>query len=383
MAIGLTAKESKIELRPPQLSTKEVETAKTSGTAHSEGPQISQWSNVAAAAGQLEGIFKKGIECFASENFQECVDRMSEVLDAVPVHSMALHYLSQSEEKLRQKRLSPEHVREAAAALAEMRTANREGEAKRVIEAANKLLTIDPESLEARWYRRNAEIRLVPSRTRDGSVMSSRKQPSSFSTPPELNPTLIVPAAALGTAQSRSSYGIWILSGVGILFLSLIALVWTFSGNLDFQSETEASSSKVRVSPFDNIENDVVIQVPPKKAPAPSASPPGRDANAVRRQRQSGPTLPPSINNVFPNEIPTGGEIAVQVFGSNFAPRASLLTDGTPGEIEIISARAMSPTLIEATLRLTGEATGKEFSLTAMNPNGEQSLPVSFRVVSP
>jgi len=43
----------------------------------------------------------------------------------------------------------------------------------------------------------------------------------------------------------------------------------------------------------------------------------------------------------------------------------------------------VSPTLIEATLRLTGKATGKEFSLTAMNPNGEQSLPISFRVISP
>lgn len=376
VAIGLTAKESNIELRPPRLSTEEVETAKASGTAHSEGPQVSQWSNVAAAAGQLEGIFKKGIDCLSAGNFQECVDRMSEVLDAVPVHSMALHYLSQSEEKIRQQRLSPEKHQEAAEALAEMRTAHREGEAKRVIEAANKLLAIDPESLEARWYRRNAETRMVPSRTRDGSVMSSRKQPSSFTTPPELNPTLIVPAAALGASQSRS-YGIWILGGVGILFLSLIALVWTFNGNLDFQVEAE-TNSKVRVSPFDDLENDVVIQVPQKKAP-----PPGRDANAVRRQRQSAPTLPPSINNMFPNELPTGGEIAIQVFGSNFAPGASLLTDGAPGEVEIISARAMSPTLMEATLGLTGEATGKEFSLTAMNPNGEQSLPISFRVISP
>jgi serine/threonine protein kinase len=382
VAIGLTAKKSNIELRPPQLSTQEVETAKTSGTAHSEGPQVSQWSNVAAAAGQLEGIFKKGIDCLSSGNYQDCVDRMSEVLDAVPVHSMALHYLSQSEEKLRQERLPPEQHREAAAALAEMRTAHREGEAKRVIEAANKLLAIDPESLEARWYRRNAETRLVPSRTRDGSVMSSRKQPSSFTTPPELNPTLIVPAAALGTHQGRSN-GIWILGGVGILFLSLIALVWTFSGNLDFQNETEANSSKVRVSPFDDSENDVVIQVPQKKATAPSAPPPGRDANAVRRQRRSVPTLPPSINNVFPNELPTGEKVAVQIFGNNFAPRASLVTDGAPAEVEIISSRAVSPTLMEATLRLTGEATGKEFSLTAMNPNGEQSLSVSFRVISP
>ncbi len=380
-AIGVTAKESSIELRPPQLSTQEVETAKASGTAHSEGPQVSQWSNVAAAAGQLEGIFRKGIDCLSSGDFQGCVDRMSEVLDAVPVHSMALHYLSQSEQRLRQERLDPERHREAAGRLAEMRTAHREGEAKRVIESANKLLAIDSESLEARWYRRNAETRLVPSRTRDGSVVSSRKRPSSFSTPPELSPTLVVPAAALGTAQG-GSHGIWILAGVGILFLALIALVWTFSGNLDIQDETEAPPSKVRVSPFDDIENDVVLYLPQQNAPAPARTPPVRNANS-RTQRQAAPTSPPSVNSVFPNELTPGDEITVRVFGSNFAPDASLLTDGAASEVEVLSARAVSATLIEATLRLTFEATGKEFSLTAMNPNGEQSLPVSIHVISP
>jgi hypothetical protein len=147
----------------PRLTRQEVEAARAAGTVHSEAPQISQWSNLAAAAGQLEGIYQKWIDCFSGEDFQGCVDRMSEVLDSVPVHSMALHYLSQSEEKLRQAKLDPERHQEAVNILTEMRTAHREGDAKRVIESANKLLNIDPESLEARWYRRNAETnRAVP-----------------------------------------------------------------------------------------------------------------------------------------------------------------------------------------------------------------------------
>jgi hypothetical protein len=65
-----------------------------------------------------------------------------------------------SEENLRRERLRESERKEATALLAAMRDAHRKGEAAAVIEKANRLLALDKESLEARWYRRNAEARL-------------------------------------------------------------------------------------------------------------------------------------------------------------------------------------------------------------------------------
>lgn len=324
---------------------------------------------MAAAAGQLEEVYRKGIDGFSGGKFRECVDRMSEVLDAVPVHTMALHYLAQSEERLRKEKLDPERYQEGAGVLAEMRTAHMEGDAKRVIEAANTFLTIDPDSLEARWYRRNAETRLTPARTRDGSVVSGHRRPKSFTTPDEIQPTLVLPAKALPGGKNRSS-SMWVLGGAGVLFLALIALVLGFGGSLRSLPETnEPSSSKVRVSPFDDMENDVVIRVP--QEPAPEEPPPFQENDTsipgmevLVPQAQDWGSLPPSVNSVFPKALSPGMEVPVRLFGSNFSTNASLEVDSGTGGVEVLASQVVTTTLIEATIRL---------------PSGTMSPPRSHR----
>jgi hypothetical protein len=171
----------------------------------------------------------------------------------------------------------------------------------------------------------------------------------------------------------------WVLGGVGILFLALIALVWRFSGSLNIQQEEEATPPGVRVSAFDRMEDDVQIVIPQTSVP----DRPAEGQNTSVQEPETTRALPPSVNSILPKESAPGEEITVRVFGSNFAPEARLITDGLVNEIEVLSAQPASATLIEATLNLTVEATDKEYSLTVVNPDGEQSLPINIRVISP
>ncbi len=97
-----------IPLKVPELDEQDVVVTKDRGdsVAMSVEPRVSQWSNVAAQADLLEEVYQQGIESFNKGAYEDCVLKMSQVLDEVPVHTMSLHYLASSEEKLRQQRLS-------------------------------------------------------------------------------------------------------------------------------------------------------------------------------------------------------------------------------------------------------------------------------------
>jgi hypothetical protein len=362
-ALKTAAAEAGIDPRPPRLADHVVKSASRDALRiHSEGPQISQWSNVAAAAGQLDEIFRQGIEHFSKGDLEACVMRMSEVLDAVPVHSMALHYLAQSEEKIRKQRLDDKLHQEAAGLLAFMRRAHRQGESERVIETANKLLEIDPESMEARWYRRNAETRLTPSsHTHAGSVASRSRYPSSFQESLAVKPTLVTPMPAASMEQSRSA-AIWLLGGAGLLFLALIAMVWGFgSGGKDKpppKNEAKASSpSQVRPSAFEN-EEAVMLYIPDQKL-------------------ESRPT----INSVLPKELVSGVDTKIRLFGSNFSPDTRVVAASVAGDVDVLDLQIVSGELVEAVILVSPSIRSGEISLIAMNPDGARSKKQTLHVV--
>jgi serine/threonine protein kinase len=359
------AHEADIEPRPPHLPEDIINTASRDSRQGSSAPQVGQWSNVAAVADRLDQTFRDGIECFAKEELEGCVSRMSEVLDQVPIHSMALHYLSQCEEKLRQQRLEPALRQETTTLLGEMRNAHRQGEPSRVIEAANRLLTIDAESMEARWYRRNAENRMTPaSHTRGGSVVSTSRvsvlaAPNSAS---GAEPSLVSPNRWASTEPNRSQ-GMWIMAGAGILFVALIALAWGFGGSLDVGSSVgearHQSPSKVRPSLFED-EEAVVVHVPTKAA-------------SVEH---------PSINSVLPKDLVAGDATTVRLFGSNFLADTRVLPASTAGDIELVAVKVVSRELIEATIRPSPQIRWGELSLFVMNPNGGRSSSQTLGIVS-
>ncbi len=95
---------------------------------------------------------------------------------------------------------------ETTTLLGEMRNAHGHGEPSRVIEAANRLLAIDAESMEARWYRRNAENRMTPpSHTRGGSVVSTSHVSVSRAPNRESGPQLSLVLPDVWLRQSRSA----------------------------------------------------------------------------------------------------------------------------------------------------------------------------------
>jgi hypothetical protein len=354
-ALKNAAQEAGIEPRLPELADHVVKSASREAlSTHSEGPQISQWSNVAAAAGQLDGMFRQGIESFSKGDFEGCVLHMSEVLDAVPVHSMALHYLAQSEEKLRQKRLDAQLHQDAAELLTYMRKAHRQGEPQNVIDAANKFLKIDPESMEARWYRRNAETRLIPSsHTKAGPVVSRSRFPSNFQESSGVKPTLVVhkPASSLDSNSVR----MWVLGGAGIVFLALVVMVWGFSsgtkGKPNPKSEAKASApTQVRASEFEN-EDAVVLHVPNQKSMESK----------------------PSINSILPHELVSGVDTKIRLFGNNFNPETRIVAASVSGDVDILALQVVSGELIEAVLFVAPEFEKGEVSLFAMNPDGARS----------
>ena len=359
------AHEAGIEPRPPHLPEDIINSASRDALKGSSTPQVSQWSNVAAVTDQLDRTFRDGIECFAKEELEGCVARMSEVLDAVPLHSMALHYLSQCEEKLRQQRLDPTLRQETSTLLGEMRDAHRQGEPSRVIEAANKLLTIDAESMEARWYRRNAENRMAPSsHVRGGSVVSTSR--ASFSRAPKSDsgarPISVLPSRLASTERRRSA-GLWIVAGAGMLFVALIALAWGFGDSRDFTSsvgeDPHQSPAKVRPSMFED-EEAVVLHVP----------------------TQAASRAHPSINSVLPKDLVAGDATTVRLFGSNFLPDTRVLSASTAGDIELVAVEIVSAELIEATIRPSPQIRLGELSLFVMNPNGRRSSSQTLGIIS-
>ena len=175
-ALERAAEGAGIVLKPPILSDKDIvisrESADVAGA--SIEPRVSQWSHVAAQADLLEEIYQRGVAAFNAGSFGECVEKMSQVLDEVPVHAMSLHFLAMSEEHLRRERLSESDRKEAAAILTAMRDAHRKGEAAAVIEKANRLLALDKESLEAQMVP--TKRRGPPSR----GLRGRRREPAAY-----------------------------------------------------------------------------------------------------------------------------------------------------------------------------------------------------------
>jgi hypothetical protein len=372
LSVALTnvAREGGIEPRPPLLSEADIETAAERTPAHAPtaDPVVNQWSRVAEVAGHLEQIYQQGLDRFNTQDYEGCVLLMSQVLDEVLVHSMALHYLAQSEEKLRHKRLDDAARKEASSLLATVRTAHRQGEPKAVLEGVTKLLAVDPESMEARWYRRAAETRLTTSsHTRAGSVISPRQVRSRLQRDQQqaLKATLIVPAMV---PSQRRTNGVWLLGGAGLLFLGLVGLFWGFMGGGESKTPTVSIDaprppSQVRTSPFDDPEA-VVLHVP---------APDGVSAK----------TAAPSLNSVIPKDLPAGAETVVRIFGRDISSEADVtLIRGTRG-IEVLAVQVLSHELLEATLRVPDDAVGRTVALTVTNPDGPRSNPLELSVVQP
>jgi hypothetical protein len=368
-ALTRLAREAGIEPRPPVLSDADIETAAERMPAHAPtaDPVVNQWSRVAEVAGQLEQIYQQGLDRFHAEDYEGCVLFMSQVLDEVLVHSMALHYLAQSEEKLRQRRLEDAARQEASSLLTAVRTAHRQGEPKAVLSAVTKLLRVDPESMEARWYRRAAETRLTTSsHTRAASVVSPRQVRSRLQRDQQqaLKATLIVPAMV---PSQRRTNGVWLLGGAGLLFLGLVGLFWGFMTGGETKARTDSidapsPATQVRTSPFEN-QDAVVLHVPTPDATSPSTG--------------------PSLNSILPKDLPAGAETVVRIFGRDFSPEVEVtLIRGTRG-IDVLAVQVLSEELLEATLRVPDDAVGRTIALTVTNPQGRRSNALELSVVEP
>jgi serine/threonine protein kinase len=357
-ALQKAAEGAGIAPKPPTLSEQEVVISRDSADAAGASiePRVSQWSHVAAQADLLEELYQRGVAAFNAGSFAECVEKMSQVLDEVPVHAMSLHYLAMSEENLRRERLSEGERKEATVLLSAMRDAHRKGEAAAVIEKANRLLALDKESLEARWYRRNAEARLravsvgVGAKDRAAAGRSvagtlSRETGKSFGYVPARASRFhpgekkgIEVSALPPSRESGAGRGIWLLVGTGALFVGLVG-VWISSIGSP-RPEVKASPPAlpgVRTSPFDGIDDDgtVVLQV-----------------------TRPGPRF--AVRQVIPTSIVAGAPTKVGVFGEGFSdslvvvpgPGASVLSTNVPSEglleIEIVAERE-GEVLVEVT----------------------------------
>jgi hypothetical protein len=334
-------------MKVPELDEQDVVVTKDRGDSvlMSVEPRVSQWSNVAAQADLLEEVFGRGVASFNKGAYEDCVLKMSQVLDEVPVHAMSLHYLASSEEKLRQQRLRNDERRRASKYLAAMRDAHRSGDSNVVTEKANALLVVDPESLEARWYRRHAEARLrasiVGGRVQRASATSSPKpQPGSVartsasfgyvpSRPGGLTPTAepnpeMMPSGGISSTGAGSSKGMWVLGAVALVFLVLIA-IWlpNFGESKPAVSADPARFPGVRDSPFNDMDDDdsIVLHVP-------------RPAFV--------------LSYVIPTSIETGTPRTIGLFGSGFPDNVTVsVADET---VTVLSSRVRSPEHIEVEL---------------------------------
>jgi hypothetical protein len=363
-ALQGAAEAAGIVLRAPTLSDKDIvisrDTADAAGP--SLEPRVSQWSHVAAQADLLEEIYQRGVAAFNAGSFAECVEKMSQVLDEVPVHAMSLHFLAMSEENLRRERLSESERKEATAVLAAMRDAHRKGEAAAVIEKANRLLALDKESLEARWYRRNAEARLravsvgVGSKERAAAGRSapgtlSREGAKSFGYVPakesRFHPgqkRVELEAPLPAARESSGGKGIWILGGAGVLFVGLIT--WLLSSMGSPNPEVKASPPTlpgVRTSPFEGVDADgtVVLQV---TRPTPSFA----------------------VTQVIPTSVIAGSATKVGLFGQGFSD--NLVVVPGPGA-SVLSVDVQNEGLME--VEILAEREG-EILVEVTNPQGHK-----------
>ena len=347
-----------ITLKVAELDEGDVVVTKDRGdsVAMSVEPRVSQWSNVAAQADLLEEVYQQGVESFNKGAYEDCVSKMSQVLDEVPVHAMSLHYLASSEENLRRQRLSDDERERASELLSSMRDAHRSGDSNVVTEKANALLTVDPESLEARWYRRHAEARLRASTVggvggrmqralASGAPTSRVVTGASFGYVPSKRGGLMPTAASIpeampsGGTSTGSSKGMWVLGGVALLFLALIGM-W-FPGFGESKPAVSADPVRfpgVRDSPFNDIDDDDTIVLHVRPAPA------------------------FVLSYVIPTSIETGAPKTIGLFGSGFPDDVTVsVADET---ITVLSSAVRSPEHIEVELMASEELEAVEIVIT-------------------
>ena len=325
--------------KPPVLADEDIEITRErrDNVAVSAVPRVSQWSNVAAQADLLEQTYQLGVQAYGKGEYEDCVSKMSHVLDEVPVHAMSLHYLASSEERLRRQRLSNDERQKASKLLTAMRDAHRQGDSDLVTEKSNAFLALDPESMEARWYRRNAEARKraaavggAASRSQMGRsggqshgsfgyTPSLRAATSSAQPPPAFTPT------SSATISGSSAKGMWVLAGVVILLLGLIGMWLGSMGSPDpAVSASPASVPKVRVSPFDGMDDSQAVQLQ-LSLPEPAAA--------------------FSIRYVIPTTIKVGPTTTLGLFGDGF-PEDAKVSISAEG-VAILSSHVRSPEHIE------------------------------------
>ena len=330
------AKQLGIAPKPPVLADEDIEITKERrdnvSVAMSAAPRLSQWSNVAAQADLLEQTYQLGVQAYGKGEYEDCVSKMSQVLDEVPVHAMSLHYLASSEERLRRQRLSDDARQKASKLLTAMRDAHRQSDSDLVTEKANAFLALDPESMEARWYRRNAEARkraaaVGVSRARASAGHSrmgslSRQTQGSFGYTPSLGGSTSSPPssqafATTPSALSASSKGMWVLAGVAILFLGVIVLWLGSLGSPDPSvSAGPGPDPKVRVSPFDGLDDSQAVQLQlPRHEPEPEPAAP----RAAFSLRYVIPTTievgPPTTLGLFGNGFPEDAKVSIKAEG--------------------------------------------------------------------
>jgi len=376
-ALAAALKELGLALRPPKLTDTDIG-APGSVDPMSVDPREHQWSNIAAAAGQLERLYAEGIDCFSSGDYPGCVERMSQVLDEAQVHAMALHYLSQSEERLRQKRLDPDKRREVAGLMVLMRRANRQGDGQKVQETVGKILALDPECMEARWYRRAAETRVTPARSRQ-SVMTQASRSrlvamsaASLATRLPGGPETAAAAVALPAIDSSASLPggsrVWLLGGVGALVLILMGGIWLFTGSGKRAESADsaarsATPTPVRTSLFDENEGEPGVEL----TVAPVA------------QRPVGP----AVTRVLPEEIPSGSETEILVSGSGFQAEAVVVvSQGQPAGVTVTSSRVTNASLLQAKLRVEPGTPPGEIALAVAHPDGTRSTEFKLKVAA-
>jgi serine/threonine protein kinase len=417
-----------LRIEAPTLTERDIELARSPAAADAlVEAHPSQWSNVAAKADRLEELYRAGVACFQNGEYEQAVAKLSEVLDEVPIHAMSLHYLASSEEKLRNDRLSDDDHQRASEILARMRDAHRRGDASLVVERANEVLKIDRESLEARWYRRNAEARMRASTVGARPVPPSAEEAylaraltmggsgsGSGSGSGAEGRTLgrggsfgYVPGAAAGAASHEESstpltrtrtrtrpidvphiephtmasatpIGHWLLGGVALVFVALVGLwIASFQGagpSASAKPEAEAKSNNpvaipgVRTSPFDNIDEDgtVVLQLPVA---------PNENANANANSQD---TEIPSLDRIIPTTVPLGETVTVGLFGNGF-------TEATPIRVsanaELLAVRLESSELIEVELvAKPAGASSNDTEIEILVGDGQQGQRATLRI---
>ncbi|HSF19024.1 MAG TPA: protein kinase [Vicinamibacteria bacterium] len=347
-AMANAAAAASVRSSPPALLDSDMVVTKDRGDASvTHEPRVSQWSHVAAQADLLEELYHQGVAAFQDAKYAGCIEKMSQVLDEVPVHAMALHYLAMSEENVRKTRLADDARSKLGVLLKSMRDAHRVGDSNLVMEKAKAVLAADKESMEARWYRRHAEARLRATSV-GGPPRSFGYRPSAHRPPPGPIRKIPDPAPTRVTRPVSSNRGLWVLVGVGCLFLALVGL-WLSAFNSTPPAASAAPGPKlpgVSTSPFDGIDEDgnVVLQLP--KATAGEAL----------------------IDRVIPMTVPAGGPTRIALFGSGLSDALDIRV--ADGAASILSTTIVSSELIEVELFVPAGVTG--VNLVVTGPSGSE-----------